>query len=222
VNAASPWEVEGGAYGGGGTGHVACGPDVRVGYGGLGGEVRYSGGRDGDRMGVAFDVGGAGESQRQSPVDCVGTTCAQYFNAGLATGGAALVGFDTPYFGLRFGGAYFTEPTASGLQVNPLPEGYLRFGQIDGGRFLLGFGSYDLPSYIRPGAYLGGYVPTGLGWQVGLHAGIHYLTQGTIAVRETLTIHAPLSEHLWLRTDLALVESEGEGGDFVVGVGGAL
>lgn len=223
VNAGGPWEVEGGAYGGGGTGHMACGPDVRVAYGGLGGEVRYSGGREGDHLGVAFDVGGIVETQRQWPLDCLSSSCQQDFAGGIAPGGRARVGFDTPPFGLRIGLLIFTEPRHNqGLQVTPIPDGELRFGAIDGPRFLLGFGAYDLPTYLRPGAYCGLYVPTGRGWEIGAHAGLHYLTDSTGGPRETLTVRAPLTRNVWLRTDVGLIEAQGPGTDFVLSVGSGM
>jgi hypothetical protein len=221
VNAATPWEVEGGGYGGGGTGHVACGPDVRVGYAGLGGQLHYAGRREDQAVGFGFDVGAVGEGERQQPVDCNGSSCNQYYASGLGTAGYARAGFDLRYFGLRLGAMSFLEPSnGGGFHVVPLPCGELRAGRLDGARVTLGLGSYDLPSIMRPGVYLGLGIPTGGGWELGGHLGIHYLTQDTTALRETLTVRAPLSESLWLRTDLAVVESEGAGGDFTVGVGG--
>jgi hypothetical protein len=229
VSAGDPWEVEGGGYGGGGTGHIACGPNVRVAYGGAGGEARYSAARTGDRVGFAGDVGGVVEAQRQWPVDCVNTpngedtpgiTCKQNFASGVVPTGRARVGLDSAYFGLRAGVLMFGEPKyGQGLRYSPLPDVELRLGRSDGIRVPLGFGAYDLPTYLRPGAYTGLFLPAGGGWDCGVHVGIHYLTQGTLSVRETLTIRAPLTPHLWLRTDFGLTEAQNTGTDSTLSIG---
>jgi hypothetical protein len=220
VSASDPWEVEGGGYGGGGTGHIACGPDERVAYGGLGAEVRYSGARTGEGLGVAFDVGGVVEAQRQWPVDCLTTACQQDFVSGVVPTGRARVGLDSPYFGLRGGVLAFAEPQyAQGLHYYPLPDVALRLGRLDGFRAVVGFGAYDLVTYLRPGAYLGFLAAVGRGWDLGLHGGIGYVTHGTIGLRETATVRAPLTEHLWLRSDFGVTQSQDVGTDFVLSVG---
>ena len=114
--------------------------------------MRYSGARTGEGLGVAFDVGGVVEAQRQWPVDCLTTAC-------------------------------------------------------------------HLVTYLRPGAYLGFLGAVGRGWDLGLHGGIGYVTHGTIGFRETATVRAPLTEHLWLRSDFGVTQSQDVGTDFVLSVG---
>ncbi len=220
VSASDPWEVEGGGYGGGGTGHIACGPDERVAYGGLGAEARYSGARTGDKVGAAFDVGGVVEAQRQWPVDCLTSACQQDFASGVVPTGRVRGGFDSHYFGLRAGVLMFAEPQyGQGLQYEPLPDVELRFGRLDGFRGVLGFGAYDLPTYLHPGGYLGFLGAVGGGWDLGAHVGINYLTHGTGGLRETVTVRAPLSDHFWLRSDFGLTQAQDVGTDFVLSIG---
>ena len=129
--------------------------------------MRYSGARTGEGLGVAFDVGGVVEAQRQWPVDCLTTACQQDFVSGVVPTGRARIGLDSPYFGLRGGVLAFAEP-----------------------------------QYAQ-----------------GLHGGLGYVTHGTIGLRETATVRAPLTEHLWLRSDFGVTQSQDVGTDFVLSVG---
>ena len=133
VGAAGPWEAEGGAYGGSAAGHMTCGPDMRIAYGGVGGEVRYSQARvPGESDGVAFDVGGVAETERAWAVGCTAGACNGDGFSGLAPSGRARLGYDWPGFGFRVGALLWTQPqTGQSLHVVPVPDLALRFGALD-------------------------------------------------------------------------------------------
>ncbi|HEY5241483.1 MAG TPA: hypothetical protein VIJ22_08465 [Polyangiaceae bacterium] len=222
VGASGPWEAEGGPYGGSVPGHMTCGPDMRIAYGGVGGEIRYSQARAaGQSDGVAFDVGGLVESERAWAVGCNTPECLGDGFSGLAPSGRARIGYDWPGFGFRLGAILWTQPqTGQRLQPVPVPDLALRVGAFDEVRFVLGFGAYDLPTYLRPGLYCGLLVPVGRGWELGGHVGVHYALADSLGFRGAITVRAPLAPHVWLRTDFAVMGNDsGPGSDAVLGLG---
>ncbi|HEY8041227.1 MAG TPA: hypothetical protein VIF15_15580 [Polyangiaceae bacterium] len=224
VGAGGPWEAEAGAYGGSTTGHMACGPDMRIAYGGGGGEVRYAGIRGaGASQGFAFDAGALAEYERAWPTSCNSNSgCGNDAWSGVAPSARARVGYDWSWFGFRLGAILWSQPqTLRGIQLLPVPDLALRFGSLDAIRLAVGFGAYDLPTYLRPGLYGGLLFPSG-GSDIGVYLGAHYSLADSIALREALTLRAPLSAHLWLRVDLALMESVDVGADAMLGLGGDL
>jgi hypothetical protein len=58
---------------------------------------------------------------------------------------------------------------------------------------------------------------------VGGHVGVHLGVADASVVRESLTLKAPILEHLWARTDFAAMQNEyGPGTDVIIGLGGDL
>jgi hypothetical protein len=220
VGAQGPWEVEGNVYGGSASGHMACGPDVRVAYGGLGGEVRYLGVKGAGQNGIAADLGGVVEDQRMQPIHCLGTQCNGGTAEGWAPGARARAGYDWTSFGFRVGALVWTAQNPGGPQAVLVPDVNLRFGRMDRVRVVGGFGAYDFSTYERPGFYCGLLVASH-GWEVGLYGGEH-LEIGNFT-RETVTVRAPLGRGgngWWIRSSVALMESRyGAGGDSTLGIG---
>jgi hypothetical protein len=223
VQAGGPWQLEGAGYGGSTTGHMACGSDVRVAYGGLGGELRYAealGAKD--RSGFGFEVGGTTQLQTEHAINCAGGACSAPED-GLLPFGRVRLGYDWHDFGFRIGALALTKTYAGRVEGIPFPDLDIRIGELDGARFVLGLGAYDLPTYALPGLYCGLTVPTGGGWEVGGHLGWHVSLSDVSTARESITLRAPLLEHLWARTDFALMENEyGPGSDVMIGLGGDL
>jgi hypothetical protein len=220
--ASTPVEVELAAYDGRASGGWACGPTASVRYGGLGGVVRLHSLAASEsaersvtvgpsaRSGLAVTVGAAGEGRSFTLLGCATRDCsgagAIVPPGGIVGAAMARLGYDSEYVGFH-GGALVWQRFANNTDTRPtwqwVPELLLRVGRLERFHADLGLGSYDVPTLLRPGAYLGVvWAPTS-GWECALHAGIHEVFDGELGVRGSLGFKAPLAERLQLGVTIA-------------------
>jgi hypothetical protein len=133
----------------------------------------------------------------------------------------ARAGYDFPRVGVYAGAILFLARDSVAL-----PEVAFRFGYVDRFHLSLGFGSYDIPTMLRPGLWAGATLPVSGGWELALHAGLHGdIGHGDDAwpARAQATVRMPLSRTLWLQSSQALsLTSRGWGPESSLGVGGRL
>jgi hypothetical protein len=209
VCADGPGDVDASAFGANVPSRMACGPDVRVKYGGIGGQVSTHLGDDaGRRPGTGF-VLGAGAAGAYDHVLLLGpcrsltTNCAvppSFFEGAIA----GRLGYDWSWFGFR-AGILFWGVRDGGF---PFPDISLRFGAVDGVRFVAGLGAYDVPTMLRPGLYAGLVAPLEKGWELELHVGQHLGIAGLASVRAHGGMHAPIGPRSWLSLGGALWANE--------------
>jgi hypothetical protein len=212
-------------------------PAASLRYAGLGGRVRFFPSAQGEHPRASpegfqvsaavaseyhhyelLDVGSAGESNVPPPL--------------LRSGFLAELGHDGTYFGFRGGVLLYQkydeirssggcdprsmasppgcEPAVAIYDTMPIsvwPDLRLRFGPLDLVRFEIGLGSYNVPTLLRPGGYLGAGVSPATGWDIAVHYGIHDLFHGEAGTRWDLTAKVPVSEAV--RVGASVAESEG-------------
>ncbi len=172
----------------------------------------------GDGTGTFLAAGATGEYVGTSFLRCVGGDCdvPSPYVQGTVFG---RIGYDWSSFGLQ-GGAVFLWQRGGGL---PIPELTLRFGPIDDARFLVGFGSYDLPTASHPGLWAGTLLPLGGGWQLAMHLGVHLNVGDGSAGRAEASLRMPLDRGLWLGLEQAVWANDlGWGPETAVSLGGRL
>jgi hypothetical protein len=117
---------------------------------------------------------------------------------------AGRVGYDWRWFGFRAG--LFLWFREGGLR--PFPEAALRFGDVDGMRFVVGLGAYDVPTLLRPGLYAGILAPLGRGWQLDVHVGQHLGIADEASVRMHGGLRVPIGARSWLTLGAAAWANE--------------
>jgi hypothetical protein len=129
---------------------------------------------------------------------------------GLRHGERATIGYDWRYFGIHGGVNLHTplEPNRiGGFGQSGFPEFLLRFGRLDVVRFEAGLGSYNAPTLLRPGAFLGLGFATHNGWDFVWHYGMHWVAPGKDEEgnpRLDLALRAPVSDTWRIGAGLAL------------------
>jgi hypothetical protein len=238
VCAGGPVDVEASGYGGSVPTHLACGPDVRLRYGGGGGLVGAHLGRAGtgadaeDRRGVpegtGFFVGAGGAAEYVAPslIACDGSkdcTVPAPYGQGVLVG---RVGYDWHPVGIRVGGLVSFNQDGSRF----FPDLSLRLGATNRIRVMAGLGSYDVATMLRPGGWIGLVMPLGAGWDVALHTGAHGSAWifgnptlgGSTGYRTQVAVRMPLDKRLWLQLGEAVwVDDVGWGPETSAGLGGS-
>ena len=211
----APLDVEAAGYGGTASGGWACGPDARVKYGGGGGEVRVhsKATTDDPESGWSGALGGAVEDRAISYLDC-GQECGSsppptVTSGGVVGAGAAKVGYDWRWFGVR-GGVNAYEVWDARSDARPtllaLPSLIVRGGRVNGFHVEGGLGSYDVPTIMRPGLFLGAAYDFEPGWEIALHGGVHQTFDGSGGFRGALTLKLPVTDAVQIGAGLALSE----------------
>lgn len=137
--------------------------------------------------GVTIGVRGGGE-YRSFELDAPGAIDnSRVLPEARVLGGAqADLGGDFRYFGFRIGALAFqrwANNDDKSPDTNLIPTVDLRFARRTGPTFLLGFGSFSVPTLLRPGLY------TGVGWQEARGFGIegrvgaHMVFDGQVGLR---------------------------------------
>jgi hypothetical protein len=121
--------------------------------------------------------------------------------SGLRYGARATIGYDWRAVGIHAGASLNTPMKSNrigGFDQSGFPELLLRFGTLELVHFDFGLGSYNAPTILRPGAFMGiGFVPK-QGWDVALHVGGSTVDpwgteQGT--TRFDVALRAPVGEN---------------------------
>jgi len=205
-----PAQVDAEGYGGSATGAWACGPTARATYGGAGGRARIhltNGKDDGDEdsetvrrepVGASIGFGGGLESrgyERLSTCEPQPCTDPAVPRPRLLPAGHLNVGHDGRYWGLRAG---VVSMAAWSESTDRLPTGYLlpdvdvRLGRRLGLHGAVGFGSYNVPTMFRPGAYAAvAYTEPERGWSVDFHAGPAMVFDNQVGFRGDLSLRYP-------------------------------
>ncbi len=140
------------------------------------------------------------------------TRCGEFCEAPQVTAGTfgarAGVGWDFHWLGVRVGVDALSSK-AFGVGTIVVPDLALRLGALDDGYFLLGFGSYDAQTTVRPGAYIGGGFALGSGFSTVIHGGVH-LDQDWWVFRGDATLEYRLSHALSLGLGGAVQTLSGE------------
>jgi len=210
VGASSPADVELAGYDGMGSGQWACGPKARVRYAGIGGRARFfpsesstegttGGGRQPElEHGLAVTAGVAVEGRGYRLLACYDPPCSVPPES-IAAGGFALLGYDGRIFAFHAGPLLwqrFVSSTDSHPAVNVFPDIEFRLGRVDRLSMDFGLGSYDAPTILRPGGYLGLAWAVAPGWQCALHGGVHATFDGDLGIRASFHLRAPLTQHV--------------------------
>jgi hypothetical protein len=152
------------------------------------------------RRGLAITFGAAGEYRAYRLLACEDQNCTVP-SRGLVGGGFVTVGYDDRPFGFHAGPLIwqrFANSTDASPTVAPFPEIQFRFGRLDRFYVDLGLGSYDVPTILRPGGYVGFVWAAAPGWECALHGGLHSAFDGVPGIRGSLRFKAPLSRQLQL------------------------
>jgi hypothetical protein len=192
---------------------MSCGPDVRIHYASAGGQLgTHLNANPQMRAGTGFFLG-AGAAAAYNRFSIYGA-CTARSNcdppASFVEGVAAVrLGYDWIGFGLHVGALVWLRPDTPPI---PVPDVALRFGDVDGPRFVLGVGAYDVPTLLRPGLYLGFLVPLESGWRVDMHLGGHLGFGWVGSMRLHAGLRMPIGPLAWVSLGAAVWTN-------VVGVG---
>ena len=202
MGASGPGEIEGTGYFGEESGAWACGPSARVKYGGVGGEIRVrpSAPTDPHQAQEWYVAGGAAaEAQSYTLIECEHNPCqpgeAQLPPTTVLPATHLVGGYDWRWVGFRAGGQLwgrYTDHDAPTPRLTPWPEASLRLGPLDSVYVSAGIGSYNVPTLLRPGAYVGLGVVPAQGWNLDLHSGPVVLVGGFVGVRNDVSLLVPI------------------------------
>jgi hypothetical protein len=181
-------EAEGAMYGGQNSGGWLCGPMGSVRYGGVGSQITVSQ-RDrsapegqGPMLNVGF--GAERDAVRLTNVTNCKQDCAVsplLAQGSLLLGGRARLGWGYEHVSVQAGaGLYQTYDGPLGVKpgLSIYPDGEIAFGKLNRIYGLLGAGSSEVTTFLRPGAYAGLGVGSAAGLGLELHGG--YFVQGPV------------------------------------------
>lgn len=215
----APVDIEGGGHVGSASGGWACGPNASVKYGGASAHVRVrpwarSEEAESKDQGVELLGGAAVEARRYTHEGCDGSTCAgdkAILPPGGPVGGARVrTGYDWRGFGIGLSAVawqHFARSSDAAPTLLVIPALDVRVGHRDTFYGAAGLGSYDGPTLLRPGAYVGlGMVPTP-GLEIVAHGGAHAVFDGELGLRGDLTLKMPVAS--WIKLGVGAAASSG-------------